>query len=66
MLIFFRKLYNINLYEYMDVFAQSDDRGYGHGRFAGEFPVVQRQKEMRAQNLLNARQPACEHRRMLN
>ena len=42
-----------------------NDRGYGHGRFAGEFPVVKRQKEMRAQNLLSARQPACEHRRVL-
>ena len=30
--------------------AAPNDRGYGHGRFAGEFPVVKRQKEMRAQN----------------
>jgi hypothetical protein len=42
-----------------------NDRGYGHGRFAGEFPVVKRQKEMRAQNLLSANQPACDHRRVL-
>ena len=42
-----------------------NDRGYGHGRFAGEFPVVKRQREMRAQNPLSARQPACEHRRVL-
>jgi len=42
-----------------------NDRGYGHGRFAGVFPVVKRQKEMRAQNPLNARQPACDHRRVL-
>jgi hypothetical protein len=43
----------------------ANDRGYGHGRVAGEFPVVKRQKEMRAQNPLSARQPACEHRRVL-
>jgi len=42
-----------------------NDRGYGHGRFAGVFPVVKRQKEMRAQNPLSARQPACDHRRVL-
>jgi hypothetical protein len=34
-------------------------------RSAGVFPVVKRQKEMRAQRLLNARQPANEHRRVL-
>jgi hypothetical protein len=39
---------------YIDVFSShkvafyffmlaANDRGYGHGRFAGEFPVVQRQ-----------------------
>ena len=43
----------------------ANDRGYEHWRFAGEFPVVKRQKEMRAQNPLSARQPACEHRRVL-
>ena len=37
----------------------------GIWRSAGEFLVVKRQKEMRAQNLLSARQPACEHRRVL-
>jgi hypothetical protein len=37
----------------------------GIWRFAGVFPVVERQKEMRAQNLLNARQPANELRRVL-
>jgi len=42
-----------------------NDRGYGHWRSAGVFPVVERQKEMRAQRLLNARQPANEHRRVL-
>ena len=42
-----------------------NDRGYGHGRFAGVFPVVKRQKEMREQNLQSAIQPACEHRRVL-
>jgi hypothetical protein len=42
-----------------------NDRGYGLGRAAGGFPVVKRQKEMRAQRLRNARQPANEHRRVL-
>ncbi len=42
-----------------------NDRGYGLGRSAGEFPVAMATKEMRAQNLLSARQPACEHRRVL-
>jgi hypothetical protein len=37
----------------------------GIWRFAGAFPVVKRQKEMRAQNLLNARQPANDNRRVL-
>ncbi len=43
----------------------ANDRGYGLGRSAGEFPVVIATKEMRAQNPLSARQPACEHRRVL-
>ena len=37
----------------------------GIWRFAGAFPVVQRQKEMRAQMPLNARQPANDNRRVL-
>jgi hypothetical protein len=37
----------------------------GIWRFAGAFPVVQRQKEMRGRMLLNARQPANAHRRVL-
>ena len=37
----------------------------GIWRSAGGFPVVERQKEMRAQRLRNARQPANEHRRVL-
>jgi len=37
----------------------------GIWRFAGAFPVVKRQREMRAQNLLNARQPANDNRRVL-
>jgi hypothetical protein len=31
-----------------------NDKGYGLGRAAGEFPVVERQKEMRAQRLPEA------------
>ena len=42
-----------------------NDRGYGLGRAAGGFPVAIATKEMRAQNLQSARQPACEHRRVL-
>ncbi len=37
----------------------------GIWRFAGGFPVAIATKEMRAQRLLKARQPACEHRRVL-
>ena len=37
----------------------------GIWRFAGAFAVVERQKEMRAQRPLNARQPADAHRRVL-
>jgi hypothetical protein len=37
----------------------------GIWRSAGGFPVVERQKEMRAQRLRNARQPANGHRRVL-
>jgi len=37
----------------------------GIWRSAGVFPVVERQKEMRAQRLRNARQPANGHRRVL-
>ena len=37
----------------------------GIWRFAGAFAVAQRQKEMRAQRPLNARQPANGHRRVL-
>jgi len=37
----------------------------GIWRSAGGFPVVERQKEMRAQRPLNARQPANGHRRVL-
>ena len=43
----------------------ANDRGYGLGRAAGGFPVAIATKEMRAQRLLSARQPACEHRRVL-
>ena len=43
----------------------ANDRGYGHGRFAGAFAVVERQSEMRAMNYLIARQPANAHRRVL-
>jgi len=37
----------------------------GIWRSAGVFPVAKRRKEMRAQRLLNARQPANGHRRVL-
>ena len=42
-----------------------NDRGYGLGRPADEFPVAIATKEMRAQNPQSARQPACGHRRVL-
>jgi len=43
----------------------ANDRGYGHGRVVGVFAVAQRQSECGSKNLLSARQPACEHRRVL-
>jgi len=49
----------------MFLWLAPNDRGYGHWRSAGAFPVVERQKEMRAQRPLNARQPANGHRRVL-
>jgi hypothetical protein len=38
----------------------------GIWRFAGAFAVVERQSECGSKNLLNARQPANGHRRVLN
>ena len=43
----------------------ANDRGYGLGRPADEFPVAIATKEMRAQRLLKARQPPKAHRRVL-
>jgi len=40
-------------------------KAMGIWRSADEFPVAKRPKEMREQNLLNARQPANAHRRVL-
>ena len=42
-----------------------NDRGYGLGRAAGEFPVAVATKEMRAQRLPKAHQPPKAHRRVL-
>ena len=42
-----------------------NDRGYGLGRAAGEFPVAMATKEMRAQRLQKAHQPPKAHRRVL-
>ena len=42
-----------------------NDRGYGLGRAAGEFPVAMATKEMRAQRLPEAHQPPKAHRRVL-
>jgi hypothetical protein len=43
----------------------ANDRGYGLGRAAGEFPVAMATKEMRAQRLPEAHQPPKAHRRVL-
>jgi hypothetical protein len=43
----------------------ANDRGYGLGRAAGEFPVAPATKEMRAQRLQKAHQPPKAHRRVL-
>ena len=42
-----------------------NDRGYGLGRSAGEFPVAIATKEMRAQRLPEAHWPPKAHRRVL-
>ncbi|MPM87137.1 hypothetical protein SDC9_134230 [bioreactor metagenome] len=42
-----------------------NDRGYGLGWAAGEFPVAMATKEMRAQRLPEAHQPPKAHRRVL-
>ena len=42
-----------------------NDRGYGHLAVCGRISCRETTKEMRAQNPLSARQPACEHRRVL-
>jgi len=42
-----------------------NDRGYGHLAACGRISCRETTKEMRAQRLLNARQPACAHRRVL-
>jgi hypothetical protein len=43
----------------------ANDRGYGLGRAAGEFPVAIATKEMRAQRLPEVQQPPKAHRRVL-
>jgi len=43
----------------------ANDRGYGHGRFAGVFAVAQQQTKCGNKTLQNARQPACEHSPMM-
>ena len=43
----------------------ANDRGYGHLAVCGRISCRETTKEMRAQNLRNAGQPACAHRRVL-
>ena len=43
----------------------ANDRGYGLGRAAGEFPVAIATQKMRAQRLQEAHQPPKAHRRVL-
>ena len=38
-------IYNFHCYEYRHFGITANDRGYGHGRFAGVFAVAQRQSE---------------------
>jgi hypothetical protein len=48
----FSTVNNKNIFGFFALGA--NDRGYGLGRFAGEFPVATVTKEMRAQRLLKA------------
>ena len=43
----------------------ANDRGYGHLAGCGSFTVALRQSECGSKNLLNARQPVNDHRRVL-
>ena len=45
--------------------AAPNDRGYGHLAVCGSVRCRTATRRMRAQNLLSARQPANEHRRVL-
>ena len=58
------KLYAILVSLFFSKLA-ANDRGYGLGRSAGEFPVAMATKEMRAQRLPEAHQPPKAHRRVL-
>jgi len=54
----------VNLFFFFFALAHND-RGYGLGRAAGEFPVAMATKEMRAQRLPKAHYPPKAHRRVL-
>ena len=60
-----QRFFNANLSLFPFPTMPANDRGYGLGQAAGEFPVAIAKKEMRAQRLLKARQPPKAHRRVL-
>ena len=66
--LFFLSLCSKNsfMFQLVGLFTMNaNDRGYGLGRAAGEFPVAMATKEMRAQRLPEAHQPPKAHRRVL-
>ena len=60
-----QRFFNANLSLFPFPTMPANDRGYGHGRFAGVFAVAIATKEMRAQRLPEAHQPPKAHRRVL-
>jgi len=60
------KIFHITKVSRFSFFAITpNDRGYGHLAVCGSVRCRGTTKEMRAQSLLSARQPANEHRRVL-
>ena len=60
-----QRFFNTNLSLFSFSTMPANDRGYGHLAVCGSIRCRETTKWMREQNLLNARQPANEHRRVL-
>ena len=60
-----QRFFNANLSLFPFPTMPANDRGYEHLAVCGRIRCRTATKRMRAQNLQSARQPACEHRRVL-